>query len=141
MLLVFTFQPSCNRCSYRSFPRGFILLRQLERLRQKRRENRQLGSLRRRPRVELPLVVYLQETVQNPLSCKRQLHFRAERKDLVLSTDEDLWKALDMVVGELELRVVHQASCEPTFEEIGAHSSLEVHGRSNLCLGVSLLGI
>ena len=86
-----------------------LRIRELDRLHEKGRQDRQLAALRRRSRVDLPLVVHLHEAVQRVVLGERQLDFRTEREDLVLAADEDVGKALDLVVGQLERRVVVEA--------------------------------
>src|SRR5262245_37046802 len=102
--------PDDARCSRRP---------QVERLHEKRRENRELAPLGRRSRISLPLVIDLQEAVQAALGCQSQLHLGTKRKYLVLPTDQDVGKAVDVVVSQLERRVVHETGAQASFQEIG----------------------
>lgn len=70
----------------------------LERRHEKRRSNLKFAALRRRPRVDLPFVVHLQEAVHRASLHQREADFRAQRKDFVLTSKEDVGKALDVIL-------------------------------------------
>src|SRR5262245_31635244 len=113
--------------------------RQFEWFDEQRSKNGQLAPLRRRPCVDLPLVVDLDESVEGALPSERQLDLRPECEDLVLPADENARKALDLVLAQLQRRIVVESHGQAALEEVCPNASLEVHGVPDFRFAVFLL--
>src|SRR5262245_125916 len=145
---------TARRCSARSRSSGTLnvtmrdpaaaaitlrsLRREVQRLDQERREDRQLAALGVGARVGLPHVVDLEETEDRILPRERQRHLRPQPEHAVLAANENLREPLDPILGELDRREVVEADGKTAVQEVGADAAVDVHRGADLRLAVFL---
>src|SRR6478672_4287865 len=112
--------------------------RYLERLDQERDLDEQRAPLRGCPGIGFPVVSEAKEAVHRILPCEGQRGFGPQAERLVLSSNQDLRKAFNLIVGDLEGRVVCEPRRQAALQEVTPDAALEVHLIANLGLAVFL---